>query len=138
GDLATVNTRPVVMTLLGLAPENLLKDKPTLVVLSTTNLGQTGPYATHPGFGSQLSSLSGFTELIGRADGPPNFIYGPYIDLIAVAFGGAVVLAALDHSRRTGQGAVIDLSQYETGLQFLGGALLDYAATGAVAHRNAN
>jgi crotonobetainyl-CoA:carnitine CoA-transferase CaiB-like acyl-CoA transferase len=137
-DVIIENMRPGVMARLGLAPERLLEEKPSLVVLSTTNLGQTGPYATHPGFGSQLSSLSGFTELIGRADGPPNFIYGPYIDLIAVAFGGAVVLAALDHGRRTGQGAVIDLSQYETGLQFLGGALLDYAANGAVAHRNGN
>lgn len=137
-DVVIENMRPGVMARLGLAPEKLLEEKPSLVVLSTTNLGQTGPYATHPGFGSQLSSLSGFTELIGRADGPPNFIYGPYIDLIAVAFGGAVVLAALDHSRRTGQGAVVDLSQYETGLQFLGGALLDYAATGSVAHRNGN
>jgi benzylsuccinate CoA-transferase BbsF subunit len=137
-DVVIENMRPGVMARLGLAPDSLLDEKPSLVVLSTTNLGQTGPYATHPGFGSQLSSLSGFTELIGRADGPPNFIYGPYIDLIAVAFGGAVVLAALDRSRRTGQGAVIDLSQYETGLQFLGGALLDHAATGAVAHRSGN
>jgi crotonobetainyl-CoA:carnitine CoA-transferase CaiB-like acyl-CoA transferase len=101
-------------------------------------MGQTGPYAAHPGFGSQLSSLAGFSELIGRTDGPPLFIYGPFIDLIAVAFGGIAVLAALDHQRRTGEGAHIDLSQYEAGLQFVTVPLLEYAANGNVARRDGN
>jgi crotonobetainyl-CoA:carnitine CoA-transferase CaiB-like acyl-CoA transferase len=107
-------------------------------MLSTCNLGQTGPYATQPGFGSQLSSLSGFTHLIGEAGGPPNFLYGPYIDFVAVIFGGAAVLAALDRQRRTGEGAFIDLSQYESGLQFIGGGLLNFSANGAVAMRDGN
>lgn len=137
-DIVIENMRPGVMARLGLAPERLRERRPGLIVLSTTNMGQTGPYARHPGFGSQLSSLSGFTALIGQPDGPPQLLYGPYIDLIAVAYGGCVVLAALDRRRRTGQGAYIDLSQYETGLQFIGEALLDYAVNGVVAHRNGN
>src|SRR5260370_24214014 len=107
-------------------------------MLSTSNRGKTGPHAGHPGFGSQLSSLSGFTELIGESAGPPNLLYGPYIDLIAVAYGGAAALAALDYRRRTGEGVNIDLSQYETGLQFLSPALMDFAANGVVAVRRAN
>lgn len=137
-DIVIENMRPGVMARLGLAPDALLARRPDLIVLSTTNMGQTGPYARHPGFGSQLSSLSGFTALIGQPDGPPQLLYGPYIDLIAVAYGGCAVLAALDRRRRTGQGAWIDLSQYETGLQFIGEALLDYAVNGVVAHRNGN
>jgi crotonobetainyl-CoA:carnitine CoA-transferase CaiB-like acyl-CoA transferase len=101
-------------------------------------MGQTGPHAAHPGFGSQLSSLSGFTHLIGEPDSPPYFLYGPYIDFIAVAFGGIAVLAALDHRRRTGDGAYIDLSQFETGVQFIGSAVLDFTANGVVTNRNGN
>jgi benzylsuccinate CoA-transferase BbsF subunit len=107
-DVVVENMRPGVMARLGLGYPDLEAHNPSLVMLSTSNLGQTGPRATHPGFGSQLSSLSGFTELIGAAAGPPSCLYGPYIDMIAVAYGGAAVLAALDRQRRTGAGAFIE------------------------------
>jgi len=137
-DIVIENMRPGVMERLGIGYARLSAINPRLVFLSTNNMGQTGPNRSHPGFGSQLSSQSGFTELIGRPDGPPGFIYGPYIDLIAVAYGGAAVLAALDRARRTGEGAHIDLAQYEAGLQFLAPALLDFDANGVIAHRNRN
>ncbi len=137
-DIVIENMRPGVMARLGLDYQTLRQHKPELIMLSTSNMGQTGPYAMHPGFGSQLSSLSGFTHLIGEPDEPPHPLYGPYIDFIAVGFGGAAVLAALDYRRRTGEGVYIDLSQYEAGLQFLSSALLDYSARGVIAHRNGN
>lgn len=137
-DIVVENMRPGVMDRLGLGYPELKAQNPSLIMLSTSNLGQTGPRATHPGFGSQLSSLSGFTELIGAADGPPQCLYGPYIDMIAVAYGGAALLAALDRQRRTGEGAFIDLAQYEAGLQFLAPALLDYALNGVSPRRNGN
>jgi crotonobetainyl-CoA:carnitine CoA-transferase CaiB-like acyl-CoA transferase len=137
-DVVVENMRPGVMARLGFGYDRLKAHNPSLVMLSTSNLGQTGPRATHPGFGSQLSSLSGFTEFIGAADGPPQCLYGPYIDMIAVAYGGAAVLAALDRQRRTGQGAFIDLAQYETGLQFVAPALLDYAVNGVSSGRDGN
>jgi len=137
-DIVIENMRPGVMSRLGLDYEALREHNPNLIMLSTSNMGQTGPHATHPGFGSQLSSLSGFTHLIGEPDGLPYFLYGPYIDFVAVAFGGIAVLAALDGRRRTGEGAYIDLSQYETGVQFISSALLDYSANGVVANRDGN
>lgn len=137
-DIVIENMRPGVMQRLDLDYENLRASSPQLIMLSTSNMGQTGPHATHPGFGSQLSSLSGFTHLIGEPDGPPYFLYGPYIDFVAVAFGGIAVLAALDHRRRTGEGSYIDLSQLETGVQFIGSAMLDYTANEVVASRDGN
>ncbi len=137
-DVVIENMRPGVMARLGLAYERLRERKRELILLSTSNMGQTGPHAAHPGFGSQLSSFAGFTELTGDPDGPPGFLYGPYIDLIAVAFGGIAILAALDDRRRTGQGVYIDLSQYEAGLQFLASPLLDFSANGVIARRNGN
>jgi len=137
-DIVIENMRPGVMARLALDYESVHARKPDLIMLSTSNMGQTGPHATHPGFGSQLSSLSGFTHLIGEPDGPPYFLYGPYIDFVAVAFGGIAVLAALDHRRRTGEGAYIDLSQFETGVQFISSAMLDYSANGVITNRNGN
>lgn len=137
-DVVIENMRPGVVARLGLDYETLRRHNPALIMLSTSNMGQTGPRACHPGFGSQLSSLSGFTHFIGEPDGPPHFLYGPYVDFVAVAFGGAAVLAALDYRRRTGQSVYIDLSQYEAGLQFLGTALLNYSANGTVGARGGN
>jgi len=137
-DIVIENMRPGVMARLGLGWDALRARKPSLVMLGTSNMGQTGPRAAQPGFGSQLSSLAGFTEMIGEPDGPPGFLYGPYIDFIAAAYGTCAVLAALDHARRTGEGVFIDLSQYEAGLQFMAAPLLEHAATGAVARRNGN
>ena len=137
-DIVVENMRPGVMARLGLGYADLKRHNPALVMLGTSNLGQTGPRATHPGFGSQLSSLSGFTELIGAAGGPPSCLYGPYIDMIAVAYGGAAVLAALDRRRRTGEGAFIDLAQYEAGLQFVAPALLECATSGVSPTRDGN
>jgi benzylsuccinate CoA-transferase BbsF subunit len=137
-DVVIENMRPGVAARLGLGYEALRARWPSLIMLSSSNMGQTGPYAPHPGFGSQLTSMCGFTHFIGEPDGPPQFLYGPYVDFVAVAFGGIAVLAALDYRRRTGKGVWVDLSQYEAGLQFLGSPLLDFSGNGVVGGRQGN
>ena len=122
----------------GLGHDELRRARPDLVLLSSCNQGQTGPHAQHPGYGSQLTALAGFNELLGEPDRTPVILYGPYIDYIAVGYGVIAILAALERRRRTGEGCVIDLSQYEAGLQFLTPALLEHAANGAAPTRDAN
>jgi crotonobetainyl-CoA:carnitine CoA-transferase CaiB-like acyl-CoA transferase len=77
-------------------------------------------------------------NLTGEPGGPPMLLYGPYIDFIASTLGMVAVLAALERRRKTGKGAYLDLSQYECGLMFLAGPLLDYHTTGRVAERRGN
>jgi crotonobetainyl-CoA:carnitine CoA-transferase CaiB-like acyl-CoA transferase len=137
-DLVVENMRPGVMERLGLGYDALAEINPRLVMLSTCNMGQTGPRADTPGFGSQLSALAGFCGATGFPDGPPMLLYGPYIDYIASTLGASAVLAGLIKSRRTGKGSYIDMSQYEAGLLFMGGALQDYFATGHLADRRGN
>jgi len=137
-DIVIENMRPGVMERLGLGYPALQAAKREIIVLSSCNMGQTGPRANTPGFGSQLSAQAGFCGLTGYADGPPMLLYGPYIDYIASTMGAAAVLAALARQRGTGEGAWIDLAQYETGLHFLAAPLLDYHANGKVAQRAGN
>ena len=122
----------------GLGLDALRKAKPDLIVLSSCNQGQTGPHAQHPGYGSQLTALAGFNQLLGERDRTPVILYGPYIDYIAVGYGVIAILAALERRRRTGQGCAIDLSQYEAGLQFMAPTMLEFAATGAIPRRDGN
>ena len=137
-DVVIENFSPGTMARLGLDYQSLKRVKPDLIMLSSSNLGQSGPHAHHAGFGSQLSSLAGFTHLTGYPDGSPQILYGPYIDYIAVAYGAVAILAALDYKRRTGRGNHIDAAQYETGLQYLAPILLDYKVNDKIASRNAN
>jgi crotonobetainyl-CoA:carnitine CoA-transferase CaiB-like acyl-CoA transferase len=122
----------------GLGVEAMRAAKPDLVILSSCNQGQTGPHAQHPGYGSQLTALAGFTQLLGDPERTPVILYGPYIDYIAVGYGVIAILAALDRRARTGKGCVIDLSQYEAGLQFMAPALLEHDANGTIPTRAAN
>lgn len=137
-DIVIENMRPEVMSRLGLGYETARELNPGIVMISSCNMGQTGPRAQTPGFGSQLSALAGFCGLTGSPEGPPMLLYGPYIDFIASTLGAAAVLAALDRQRRTGQGAWVDLAQYESGLMFIAGALLDYHTDGGIADRACN
>ena len=122
----------------GLTRDAMRAARRDLVVLSSCNQGQTGPHAQHPGYGSQLTALAGFNELLGERGRTPVILYGPYIDYIAVGYGVIAILAALERRRRTGQGCDIDLSQYEAGLQFMAPALLEYAASGSAPTRDGN
>lgn len=137
-DVVIENMRPGVMQRLGLGPDDLRALNPDIVVLSSCNMGQTGPRANTPGFGSQLSALAGFCGLTGDPDGLPMLLYGPYIDYIASSLGAAAVLAAVDRQRRSQVGAYIDLAQYEAGLHFLADALFDYHQNGVIAARTGN
>src|SRR6266446_3470775 len=105
-DLIVENMRAGVMERLGLGFATLAELNPRLVMLSTCNMGQTGPRADQTGFGSQL--------------------------------GTSAALAGVIRTRRTGRGALIDLSQYECGLVFMGAALRDFFASGRVPTRCGN
>ncbi len=117
----------------GLDYESAHKLNARIVYFSTCQFGQTGPYRRQPGFGIQLASLSGFTEITGWPDLPPAGPYGAYTDFINPRLGAAAILAALDYRDRTGKGQYLDLSQFEGSCQFLSPAILDYT----VNHRNA-
>ena len=137
-DVVIENMRPGVMARIGLGYEALRQSNPGLVMLSTCNMGQTGPRADTPGFGSQLTALAGMCHLTGEPDGPPMLLYGPYIDFVASTLGAAALLAALERRRSTGKGAYLDISQYECGLMFLAGPLLDHHLNGRVPKRAGN
>jgi benzylsuccinate CoA-transferase BbsF subunit len=104
--------------------------KPDLIMLSSTLLGQTGPYNQVSGFGSQGAGMSGVQYLTGWPDRAPAGPFGPYTDYPAPRFALTALLAALDHRNRTGQGVFIDQAQAEGTLQLLAPALIDHLNSG--------
>ncbi|MFQ5827013.1 MAG: CaiB/BaiF CoA transferase family protein, partial [Dehalococcoidia bacterium] len=137
-DVVVENFAPGVMSRWGLDYESLRKIKPDIIMLSTSVVGQTGPYSRHPGYGWNLSGLAGFNHFTGWPDREGVAPSLAHTDYLAPWFGVVAVLCALDHRRRTGQGQYIDLSQFEASLSFLSPVLLDYMVNGRLQTRCGN
>jgi crotonobetainyl-CoA:carnitine CoA-transferase CaiB-like acyl-CoA transferase len=137
-DVVTESFSPKAMRAWSFDYESLRKVNPTLIMLSSCLMGQTGPLAKIAGFGNMAAAISGFTNLTGWPDRPPAGVFGAYTDYVAPRFTAMSILAALDHRRRTGQGQYIDQSQAESSIHFLGPAILDYTVNGRVDERVGN
>lgn len=129
---------PGVMHRWRLDYESLRGIKPDLIMLSTSLMGHSGPYAGYAGYGNSGAALSGFQNLVGWPDRPPIGPFGPYTDYVGPRYALVAVLAALEYRRRTGEGCYIDHSQAESGINFLAPAFIDYCVTGRIAERNGN
>jgi len=137
-DVLVENFRPGTMEKFGLAYQKLKEIKPDLIMLSTSNQGQTGPQATTSGYGFTLCALGGLTNLTGWSDRGPCHPFGAFSDFITPWLSLTALIAALEYRRRTGKGQFIDVSQYECGLFPLSSILLDYAINGHEFSRQGN
>ena len=129
---------PGAMARLGLDYESLKAIKPDIVMVSSSLFGQTGPYASMPGYGTQGSAVAGITLATGYPDRAPVGPYGPFTDFLAPRYQLLAVLAALHQRDRTGNGQYIDVSQAETGLQAMGPAVARASIDGSTLDREAN
>lgn len=120
----------------GLDYESLRAVRPDLVMLSTSIAGQDGPWSKLAGFGNVGSSLSGFQHLVGYPDRLPMGTFGPYTDYVGPRLALVTLLAALEHRRRTGEGAYVDVAQVEAGIFFLSPQVAHHGYDGTVAARD--
>src|SRR5205814_1129200 len=61
-DVVVESFRPGTLERWNLGPDRLLERNPRLVVVRVSGFGQTGPYATRPGFGTLAESMSGYAH----------------------------------------------------------------------------
>ena len=137
-DVVAENFAPGAMGRWGLGYDDLAKEKPDLVMVSTCLHGQTGPERDYPGFGGQGASISGFNHLTGWPDHEPLGPYGTITDSLSPRFAAAAVMAALLRRNRTGEGTYLDLSQVECAIYCLGPELVEHAVTGVPPSRRGN
>ena len=119
-DVLIENLRPGGLERLGLAPDDLLRANPGLVIVRVTGFGQTGPYAGRPGFATLAEAMGGFAAINGEPDGAPLLPPIALTDELAAIVGAFATLAAIRHRDRTGEGQVVDVNLLESMLQVMG------------------
>lgn len=131
-DVVLESFSPKAMRKWGFDYESLRAVNPRIVMMSSCLFGQTGPLSVMAGYGTMASALSGFSAITGWPDRAPCGPYGAYTDYISPRFSTALLVAAIDHQRRTGEGQYLDFAQAEGAIQTLAPAVLDYTVNGRV------
>jgi len=127
----------------GLDYEALRQVNPRLVYCSITGFGQTGPYASRPGYDSVFQAMSGLMSLTGHADGEPGAgpmrVGVPITDFTGGLYAYGAILTALYHRDCvSGEGQHIDLALLDAAITATTLGQARYLATGEAPQRWGN
>jgi crotonobetainyl-CoA:carnitine CoA-transferase CaiB-like acyl-CoA transferase len=149
-DVLVENFRPGTMERWGLGPEEIAKTNPGLVYTRVSGYGQTGPYASRPGYASVCEGVGGFRFVNGFPDRPPvrpNLSLGDSLAGLHAALGVVMALYHRDRKARAGSGGlapraegegggqVVDVAIYEAVFNMMEAVLPEYDRCGLVRQR---
>lgn len=123
-DVVYSNLRGDVPAKLRIRYDDLKHLNQAIVCCSLTGFGMTGPRSTQPGYDYILQGLTGWMDVTGEPDGPPEKTGLSVVDYSGGYVAIVAMLAALHAARRDGVGADCDVSLYDTAL-----SMLTYLAT---------
>ena len=109
-DVVVENFRPDVKRRLGIDYPQLRKINPKLVYASISGFGQTGPYASRPGFDQIAQGMGGLMSITGLPGQGPVRVGIPIADLTAGLFCALGILVALLEREKSKQGQHVTTS----------------------------
>jgi benzylsuccinate CoA-transferase BbsF subunit len=139
-DIFVANRRQQVLDKLGVGYEALKEVRPDLIYLTMPTMGEGGKRSFYGGVSWGIQAMAGVNMISGFPDRMPTSP-SPYShpDVSCNPLHAVVsILAALRHRRRTGEGQMIELAQYESTINWTGPAVLQYTANGNLMERAAN
>ncbi|MCQ3931292.1 MAG: CoA transferase [Chloroflexi bacterium] len=129
-DVLIENFKVGQMATYGLAYEQLQPEHPGLIYCSITGYGQTGPYASRPGYDYVIQAQSGLMAITGPTDGPPYKVGVAISDVIAGLYAANAIQAALYYRHQTGRGQHVDIALLDTQLAALVNVASNYFVSG--------
>src|SRR6476469_281834 len=109
-DVILENFRPDVKSRLGIDYDSLSKVNPRLVYASISGFGQTGPYASRPGFDQIAQGMGGLMSVTGLPGQGPVRVGIPIADLCGGIFAAYGVTVALLEREQSGRGQWVHTS----------------------------
>jgi len=133
-DVLVENLRPGTLEKWGLGPAELKQTNPGLIYARISGYGQTGPYASRPGFASVCEGIGGFRYINGFPGEPPvrpNLSLGDTLAGLHAVLG--ILLAYIQRQKPAqGHGQVVDVAIYEAVFNMLEAVVPEYAGAGVV------
>jgi len=134
-DVVVENFRPGTAARLGLGYDALSALNPRLIYASISGVGQTGPYASQPGYDAVAQALGGLMSVTGEAGGEPVRMGNSAADIGAAMWAAIGILAALHARQASGHGDWIDISLLDGQIAWLTYLAGGYFASGDVPQR---
>jgi len=134
-DVFLQSIRPGLADQLGLGARAVRERNPRLVYCSVGAYGNVGPLSHEPGYDALMQAAGGLISMTGELGRPGVRVGSSLIDMGTGMWAALGVVASLLERERTGEGAVVDTSLYETALSYVGYHLVGYLADGTVPTR---
>ena len=134
-DVLVQSLRPGLAERSGFGPELVRGRIPRLVYCSIGAFGASGPLRDAPGYDPLIQAASGIMSVTGEARGGPVRVGVSLVDYMTGMWAALGIVAALGERERTGAGATLDTSLYETALGLMSYHLTGFVATGAAPGR---
>jgi crotonobetainyl-CoA:carnitine CoA-transferase CaiB-like acyl-CoA transferase len=141
-DILVENFKVGGLSKYGLDYESLKELNPRLIYCSITGFGQTGPYASRPGYDFMIQGMGGLMSITGERDdlpgGGPQKAGVAVTDLMTGMYSTVGILAALHERSRSGLGQHIDMALLDCQVSMLANQNLNYMTSGVAPKRAGN
>ncbi len=134
-DVLIENFRPGTLEKWGMDPADLMESNPGLIIVRVSGYGQTGPYASRPGYGAIGEAMGGLRAVIGEPDRPPARAGISIGDTLAATFACVGCLVAVHAREHTGRGQIVDSALYEAVLGVMESLIPEYTISGYIRPR---
>ncbi len=122
----------------GFGRDVLERDYPGLVHCRITGFGDDGPHGGLPGYDAAVQAMTGLMSINGEPDSGPMRAGVPVVDLVTGLNAVIGILLALQERRKSGQGQLVDVSLFDSGLSILHPHSANYLFTGDLPARTGN
>jgi formyl-CoA transferase/CoA:oxalate CoA-transferase len=137
-DVLVENFRPGALERLGLDFATLSGHHPSLIVVSISGFGQSGPRRTEAGYDAVAQAEGGLMSVTGEAGGPAVRLGVAIADIASGMFAFQGLLLALIARGTTGRGQLVDVSLLDSVAALLTYQASRYLATGESPARAGN
>ncbi|OZI77293.1 CaiB/BaiF CoA transferase family protein [Bordetella genomosp. 12] len=126
----------------GLDYDSLKAINPRIIYCSITGFGQTGPYASRPGYDFMIQGMGGLMSITGERDdlpgGGPQKAGVAVADLMTGMYSTVGILAAIIERERSGLGQHIDMALLDCQVAMLANQNLNFMTSGQAPQRAGN
>lgn len=118
-DVLVWNIRPDAMARMKLSYDDVCAMNPKIVYCGMFGFGQAGRYRSKPAYDSIIQGSAGIAALYHRAAGEPRYLPMVIADKTVGLIAVQMILMALFHRERTGEGQSIEIPMFENMASFV-------------------